>query len=194
MGAVGSNPLEPGLIHRLDNGTSGLLVAAKSQLAFDALKSALAQGAIDKQYLAVVVDNELPEEGRIDVALEPSPHNPRRVIAARSRSGSAREAQTTFVVIERQPGLALVSATARRALRHQIRAHFASIACPLANDEAYGGPRVDALAKGRHALHARRVTWGGNQVISGFDVVADVPTDLEVWLAHSGFRLVRSIE
>jgi len=194
MGAVGSNPLEPGLIHRLDNGTSGLLVAAKSQWAFDALKSALARGTIDKQYLAVVVDTELPDQGRIDVALEPSPHNPRRVIAARSRSGGAREAQTTYVVIERQLGLALVSATAKRALRHQIRAHFASIACPLANDEAYGGPRVEALAQGRHALHARRVAWAGNGVMAGFDVVAEVPADLEIWLSHSGFRLIHSIE
>ncbi len=184
MDGVGDNPLELGLIHRLDNGTSGLLIAAKSQRAFDILKRALAQGEISKEYIAVVHDRSLPESGCIDAPLAPSPHNSRRVSVARPGARQARPAETRFTVLARLGGVAVVSVQAKKALRHQIRAHLASIGCPLANDEPYGGARIDRLDPGRHALHARRVAWQGCPSIAGFDVSAELPADLESWLAE----------
>ncbi len=186
MHGVGNNPLEPGLIHRLDNSTSGLLVAAKSQCAFDVLKRALAAGAIEKEYIAVVLDGNLPESGSVDAPLAPSPHNTRKVDVVRPGSRSARPAVTSFQVVARGYGLAIARVLAKRALRHQIRAHFASLGCPLANDEIYGGARFEALSPGRHALHAVRVAWAGAEAIAGFDVSAPLPLDLQTWLNDLG--------
>ena len=184
---VGTNPLEPGLIHRLDNGTSGLLILAKTQPAFEVLKRALALGEIEKEYVAVVHDRGLPDTGIIDTPLAPSPHNARRVVVARLGSRHSRPAGTAFTVTARHGDLAMVSVEAKRALRHQIRAHFASIGCPLVNDEPYGGERVTRLAPGRHALHARRVAWVGNPPILGFDVTSPLPEDLRSWVCEIGF-------
>lgn len=184
---VGPHPLEPGLIHRLDNGTSGLLIAARSEPAFFALKHALTQGLIDKDYLAVVADNDLPESGRVEVPLRNSSHNARRVVVAAPGTRGARHANTLFQVIERMPPYAVVLVKAARAARHQIRVHLASLGCPLVNDELYGSPRQPLLAEGRHALHARRVAWVGNDTIPAFDVVAPVPDDLLGLLRKLGF-------
>ena len=185
--AVGTNPLEPGLIHRLDNGTSGLLILAKTQFSFEVLKRALTLGEIEKEYVAVVHDRELPDTGFIDTPLAPSPHNARRVVVAHPGSRHSRPAKTAFTVIVRHGDLAMVSVEAKKALRHQIRAHFASINCPLANDEPYGGERVARLTPGRHALHARRVAWVGNPPILGFNVTSPLPEDLHSWLCELGF-------
>lgn len=193
MLGVGSGPLEPGIIHRLDNGTSGLIVAAKTSLAFDALRSALALGQLHKEYLAVVTDNELPDEGCVQTHLRPNPHNTRRVVVAEPSAPGARAAKTYFQVLERSNGFALVNVRASRALRHQIRAHLASLGCPLLNDSLYGGKAVTTLAPGRHALHARRVQWLGSETMPPFDVVATPPQDLLDLLNELGFRASLSL-
>lgn len=190
--SVGPNPLEPGLIHRLDNGTSGLLIAARSEAAIFTLKRALAQGLIEKDYLAVVDDHDLPERGCVEVPLRNSPHNARRVIVAAPGSRGARAATTQFQVVERVPAYAVVLVKAARAVRHQIRVHLASLGCPLVNDELYGSPRQPTLAEGRHALHARRVAWVGSDTIPAFDVVAPAPDDLRGLLRELGFSTALS--
>ena len=193
MQGVGPNPLEPGLIHRLDNGTSGLLVAARSERAFDTLKRALLHGQIEKEYVAVVTDHDLPEQGSVEAPLHSSPHNARRVIVATPGARGARLATTHFHVVERAPPFAVVQAKAARASRHQIRVHLASVGCPLVNDELYGGLRRQTLAVGRHALHARRVAWVGNVTMPAFDVVAELPADLLTLLRELGFSRALSL-
>jgi 23S rRNA pseudouridine1911/1915/1917 synthase len=187
MQGVGDNPLEGGLIHRLDNGTSGLLVAARTQVAYDALKQALKNGRIEKEYVAVVLDRDLPEQGCIDAPLRPSPSNSRRVAVAGPNTRGARHATTRYHVVERSQGHAVVQAHAARALRHQVRAHFSSLGCPLVNDELYGGHPQAGLALGRHALHARRVVWEGTATIPAFDISAPLPEDLLALLRGLGF-------
>jgi 23S rRNA pseudouridine1911/1915/1917 synthase len=188
MQGVGHTPLEPGLVHRLDNGTSGLLVAARSQPVFDVLKQALSKGELEKQYLAVVQSSQLPDHGRIDLPLRPSPHNARRVVVAARTAPGARDAKTQYQVVARQPPFALIQVEACRALRHQIRAHLASVGCPLLNDELYGAERVASLAAGRHALHASRIAWCGNHGIPPFDIEEPLPGDLVNLLRELGFR------
>jgi 23S rRNA pseudouridine1911/1915/1917 synthase len=78
---------------------------------------------------------------------------------------------------------ALVEARVGRALRHQIRAHFAALGHPLAGDELYGGPIIRAL--GRHALHATRVAYAGGGGVDAFDVTVPLPKDMASLLEAS---------
>ena len=190
---VGPNPLEPGLIHRLDNGTSGLLVVARVTPAFDALRLALSMGQIDKEYLAIVQGVDLPDRGCIELPLRKSPRNARRVVVAEPSSPGARVAKTDFQILERSGEFSVVKVQASRALRHQIRAHLSSLGYPLVNDELYGATKQASLAPGRHALHARRVAWAGNGTMPAFDVVAPVPLDLLGLLRGLGFRTSLSL-
>ena len=190
MAGIGPSPLEPGLIHRLDTGTSGLLVAARTSAAYDALRAGMSSQKIRKEYLAAVHAEGLDDHGLIHVPLGKSAHNARRVVAVSPGAQGARDATTEYRMLERVGSIALVLVEVERALRHQIRAHFASLGCPLVNDELYGAPRLDALNCGRHALHARRVAWDGTKAIPGFDVTAPLANDLRDWLRVFGFRAV----
>jgi 23S rRNA pseudouridine1911/1915/1917 synthase len=91
-----------------------------------------------------------------------------------------RPASTRYRVRVRAGAWALVEATVGKALRHQIRAHFAAIGHPLAGDELYGGPVIRAL--GRHALHAARVAYAGGGGVSAFDASVPLPKDIAVLL------------
>lgn len=87
MAKVGHRPREPGLIHRLDTNTSGLVVAARTGSSFDRLVAALREGRLEKRYLAVVAESGLPDQGVIDGPLGPDPHNRARVRVDEARDG-----------------------------------------------------------------------------------------------------------
>jgi 23S rRNA pseudouridine1911/1915/1917 synthase len=153
MCAVGWAEREPGLIHRLDTQTSGLMVAARNAESFQLLLDALRNSQLEKRYLAVVSSADLADEGVIDAALHPDPSRRGRVRVAGDDPGYQRAARTSYRVLERGPRFALVEAHASRAFRHQVRVHLASIGHPICGDALYGGsvePRLGA----RHALHA----------------------------------------
>ncbi len=184
LASVGYSPREPGLLHRLDTDTSGLVVAARSAEAFEILKSALKADRIAKRYLLLCAAEGLPQEGTIEFPLASHPKDQRRVypcIHPRDVMRYApRPARTTFSV-ERVVGpWALVEARVSRALRHQIRAHFAAIEHPLAGDTLYGGAEIHKL--GRHALHASRVTFEGEGSVPAFDVISPLPEDMAALL------------
>lgn len=147
MAAVGYGPREPGLLHRLDTHTSGLLLAARSATAFTALHEQMRAGAIEKRYLAVA-HGTAPREGRVDRALEPDPRNPRRVVT----TDRADARVTSFRRIDSKREHSLLEVTLARGYRHQIRAHLASIGLPLVGDILYGAP--ESSLSPRHALHA----------------------------------------
>jgi 23S rRNA pseudouridine1911/1915/1917 synthase len=180
LAGIGS-PREGGLVHRLDTGTSGLLVAARSALAYARLREAIRVGQLEKRYLALIDATDLPGSGEIDEPLVSDPKHARRVRWGRG-TAHARFAVTRWKLLERGARWALVEAEASPAVRHQIRAHFASIGRPIAGDVLYGGAEVAALA-GRHALHASRVAWRGDDVVRAFDVEAPLPSDLASVLA-----------
>jgi 23S rRNA pseudouridine1911/1915/1917 synthase len=181
---VGHSAREPGIIHRLDTETSGAVVIARTSGAFQTLKAALKEGRLDKRYLLVCAGEGLPDEGTIEFPLASHPKDQRRVQACvHPRDVSRyepRPACTRYRVLERHGMWALVEATVGKALRHQIRAHFAAIGHPLAADELYGGPIIRAL--GRHALHAARVTYAGGGGIEPFDVNLPLPRDMATLL------------
>ncbi|WP_394833243.1 RluA family pseudouridine synthase [Pendulispora rubella] len=177
LAGVGYSAREPGLVHRLDTDTSGLVLAARSQEAFDVLRTALKEDRIDKRYLLLCASADLPDEGSIEFPIANHPKDQRRVypcIHPRDVMRYApRPASTSYRVIQRGTPWALVEVTVSRALRHQIRVHFAAIEHPLAGDVLYGGAEIRSL--GRHALHASLISFAGGPGVAEFNVTSKLP-------------------
>jgi 23S rRNA pseudouridine1911/1915/1917 synthase len=172
LASVGHRPREPGLLHRLDTQTSGLVVVARSAPVFERLFAALSAGRIDKRYLAVVGPG-VPESAIIEVSLETDPTDPRRVRASTS-ARPTRHMITRVTRVRVGSRAALVEASAPRAHRHQVRAHLASIGYPIVGDATYGGAPEASLGE-RHALHASQVAWAGDAVVPAFTVFDPLP-------------------
>jgi 23S rRNA pseudouridine1911/1915/1917 synthase len=181
LARVGFRAREPGLVHRLDTQTSGLVLAARTQLAFVAARRALEAGAFQKRYLAVVAPG-IAEEGKIAAFLAPDPARGGRVRAFGEPPPSYhRAALTEYRVRERGRRFWLLELYAGRAFRHQIRAHLAYAGFPIAGDKLYGGPDADALGE-RHALHASYMEWAGDATLRGFAAESALPAALRALL------------
>jgi 23S rRNA pseudouridine1911/1915/1917 synthase len=184
MAGIGFSPREPGLCHRLDTQTSGLVLAARTQQAFETLTHALKEGRLDKRYLVICAAADLPESGTIDIPLAPHPKDRRRVYACVHPRDVARNAPrpatTTYARLSEHGPYALVEVKAAKAARHQIRAHFAAIDHPLIGDVLYGGPPLPGHEGegGRHALHAYHITWKGDADVPAFTVESPLPAEL----------------
>lgn len=191
MRGIGYREREPGIIHRLDTRTSGLVVAARSPLAFEVLRAALRAHRLDKRYLAIVEAAGLPDEVRIDLPLALEPSGSGRVVALAPGSEGATSCLSVVRVLTRRGRFALVDVTASRAFRHQVRVHLSASGWPIAGDREYGGARREALAE-RHALHASHVAWAGDDRVPAFAVDSPLPADLDAFFA-SGTGLGDSI-
>lgn len=143
-----------GIVHRLDRGTSGVLVCARSERAFVALSAQLAARTMGRQYLAIV-EGPIANHGTVDAAIGRDPHNRLRMAVVPSPHGKA--AQTEYEVLARSSArsYAVLACRLRTGRTHQIRVHLASIGHPLLGDATYGGKaQVDF---DRQALHAWRL-------------------------------------
>jgi 23S rRNA pseudouridine1911/1915/1917 synthase len=158
------DPLSSGLAHRLDTGTSGLQIAARTAETFVRLREAFRAGEVTKRYLAVVA-GEPPAHVVVETPLAHDPRDRRRMIAAGPRQ-RAWAARTELVCRTRGGGRALVEATLCSGVTHQVRAHLAQLGHPVLGDVTYGGADV-GLRPARHALHATVLEPGGR--------VADLP-------------------
>jgi len=156
--AAGDNPREGGLVHRLDNGTSGALLVALTPLAFGTLREAIRAGRIHRDYQALVAGN-LKESLQINKSLAHDSRNPRRMVAAGPNVASARAAATAIEPIRRFGDFTLVSAIPRTGMRHQIRVHLVEAGHPIAGDTLYGGRPLSALAEGRFWLHLAEIEF-----------------------------------
>jgi 23S rRNA pseudouridine1911/1915/1917 synthase len=181
LAGIGYGPREPGVLHRLDTATSGLVIVARTERAFALLREALLKGRIEKKYLLVCASEGLADEGIIGHPIANHPKDQRRVLACVSPRDvmryAPRQASTRYRVLRRGATHALVEATVERALRHQIRAHFASIGHPLAGDALYGSTEV--VGEKRHALHASFVGFRGEKEVPPFAVESPLPAELE---------------
>jgi 23S rRNA pseudouridine1911/1915/1917 synthase len=180
MAAIGHSPREPGLIHRLDTDTSGLVMAARTERAFDVLTAGLKTGGVKKSYLLVCAAEDLASSGTIAFPIAHHPKDRKRMYPCIHPRDVARyqpRQATTEFRVERVAGpWALVEARASAAIRHQIRVHFAAIGHPLAGDVLYDGREVAGLA--RHALHANYIAWKGDADVDAFEVRSSLPADI----------------
>jgi len=139
------NPVRPGIVHRLDKETSGVIVVAKTAQALTSLKQQFAEREVQKAYLAWVDGTFNEDEGEIDAPVTRDPVRPRRMCV----HGTGREARTLFRVLEKTDDRSYVLAQPRTGRTHQIRVHFSYIGHPVVGDTLYGGPPAE-----RMMLHA----------------------------------------
>jgi 23S rRNA pseudouridine1911/1915/1917 synthase len=174
---VGFREREPGLVHRLDTETSGVVLAARSDAAFRAARAAFESHGFEKRYLAVTL-NGLPDAGVVDTLLGPDRGDPRRVrVFLEPPDGYAKPCVTRYRAVERGARFTLVELSVERAFRHQIRAHLAHLGFPIVGDAVYGGPPAPELGP-RHALHGSYIAWAGDTLRAGFRAEAALPVEL----------------
>lgn len=177
MAGVGFREREPGLVHRLDTETSGVVLAARHHDAFEAARAAFDSHGFQKRYLAIT-EPGLPEHGVVTTWLGPDAADPRRVrVWSELPDGYAKRCETRYRVVQAGARFALVELEVERAFRHQIRAHLAHLGFPIAGDLVYGGPTAPELGR-RHALHGSYIAWAGDGRRAGFRAEAPLPAEL----------------
>ncbi|MET0851751.1 MAG: RluA family pseudouridine synthase [Candidatus Rokuibacteriota bacterium] len=150
-------PRRPGIVHRLDKGTSGLIVLAKTPRAYDRLTAQLARREVSRRYLCLAHGRVTRPAGVVDAPIGRDPRS--RVRMAVAREGRGRRAVTRFRVLERPGDYSYVECRLETGRTHQIRVHLASLGHPIVGDTTYGARRAGLpsdLEAGLHgvALHA----------------------------------------
>lgn len=166
----------PGIVHRLDKDTSGLIVVAKNERARLSLLRQWQRRDVIKEYTALVIGTVPEDEATIDAPIGRDPHNRKRMAVVRE----GRPAISHFRTIARYPGYTLLDVNIETGRTHQIRVHCAFIKHPVAGDALYGGRAPDLPLK-RQFLHARRLRFvlpGGQPI----DVEAPLAEDLRAAL------------
>jgi 23S rRNA pseudouridine1911/1915/1917 synthase len=174
------DPARPGIVHRLDRDTSGLMVVARSAVAYDALTRALAAREIDRRYLALVWGIPSSTRGVIDAPIARSPR--RRTRMAVREAG--RAARTQYEVLERLDDgrLALLGCRLETGRTHQIRVHLAAIGHPVAGDTGYGGAR-SGITLTRPFLHASALSMRHPTSGEPLDLEEPLPEELAAVLS-----------
>jgi len=172
--AGGDDPERPGIVHRLDRDTSGLLVVARSQPAYDALQEAIRKREVERRYLALVRGHPRSRTGRIEAPIGRDRRDPTR----RSLdTHEPRDAVTHFELLETMKGHALLDVRLETGRTHQIRVHLAAIELPVAGDRQYG--IADDLGLARQFLHAHRLSFRHPISRDEITVTSELPHDLE---------------
>jgi 23S rRNA pseudouridine1911/1915/1917 synthase len=186
--AVANNPplVRPGIVHRLDRDTSGVMLIAKNQKAYLFLKEAFQKHLVHKTYRAIVYGSVVPDEGTIDIPIGRSKTNPHRRVAlvlAKHRLGKkVREAITSFKVLERLGNYSYVELYPKTGRTHQIRVHLRSLGHAVVCDALYSPDQICPNGLTRQALHAHSLELTlPNGLATTF--VASEPTDLEETLS-----------
>lgn len=157
----GTEVKRPGIVHRIDRDTSGALVIAKNQKAYEFLKGQFKNRKVHKKYTAFVYGDLKEDRGMIDRQIGRSPNDFRKWSAQRGARGEMREAVTYFKVLARKGGLTLIEALPKTGRTHQIRVHFKALNHPIVHDTLYATQffldQKDGTGFKRLALHAREI-------------------------------------
>jgi 23S rRNA pseudouridine1911/1915/1917 synthase len=172
--AGGPDPERPGIVHRLDRDTSGLLVVARSPRAHAELSRMIAEREVAREYSALVAGRPASRTGTIDAPLGRDHRSPDLVVVGGRRP---RPAVTHFEVDEALPRETLLRVRLETGRTHQIRAHLLAIGVPIVGDPRYGGG-TDRHGLGRQFLHSRNLSFdhplGGERI----EVESPLPPDL----------------
>ena len=175
--AGAGDPTRPGIVHRLDKGTSGLLVVARTPAAYESLVAQLSARSVDRRYLALargVIENDA---GVVDALLgRRSTDRTRMAVVA-----GGRPARTHYRVLRRYAEASLVECKLETGRTHQVRVHLAAIGHPLVGDARYGGARA-TLPVGRPFLHASQLAFDHPTTGERCRFESPLPPDLEAVL------------
>lgn len=175
--------LRPGIVHRLDRFTSGVLLVAKTDAAHQRLAAQFAARKIEKTYLALVHGAVKLDRGRIE---KPITRDPRQRTRMTARLARGRSAWTQYRVLRRFKGFTFLEVRIGTGRTHQIRVHLASIGHPVAGDRLYGAPAKisgePTLA--RFFLHAHRIRFEHPSTGQTVTVESPLPAELEAWIAR----------
>ncbi|HEY3303186.1 MAG TPA: RluA family pseudouridine synthase [Candidatus Binatia bacterium] len=190
---VGRSRWEPGLVNRLDRGTSGLVLAAKNQDSFEDLRSQSRRGLMKKKYWALVW-GKTEDRGEIDLPLVRDPGDRKKMTTldqAKRREHAPRSwsAATRFRRRGSAQGASLLEVAIERGVTHQIRVHLRAAGHPIVGDPLYGAGRPDPFGLERQFLHACRLEFrhpkGGRKMV----VESPLPEDLKKVLERLGIKL-----
>jgi len=165
----------PGIVHRIDKDTSGVLLVARTDAAHRALAAQFSGRTIEKVYLALVNGHVKDDTGRIT---KPISRDPVRRIRMTARLATGREAITEYRVRQRWEKFTFLEVRIKTGRTHQIRVHMASLGHPVAGDRLYGAPPADRLF-----LHAWKIGFTSPATGKMVTVEAPLPPELSVWLA-----------
>lgn len=166
----------PGIVHRIDKDTSGVLLVARTDLAHRKLAEQFAARKVEKKYLALVQGVPPQMEGTITAAITRDPVRRTRMTA---RTGQGRSALTRYKVLEKLGRFAYLEVVIGTGRTHQIRVHMASVGHPVAGDTLYGAA---AAGYGRFFLHAWKIAFASPSSGQRIEIEAPLPPDLADWL------------
>ena len=182
----------PGIVHRIDKDTSGLLVVAKSDAAHEGLAKQFADHSIERVYWAVVAGDPSPSKGTISARIGRSDRDRKKMAVLSDDASRGKDAVTHYKVLKLLDNCALVECRLETGRTHQVRVHLASIGHPLLGDPVYGKtpaplrPLLKSLGFSRQALHAAvlgfRHPIGGDQLLFS----SDMPPDMEELIDQTG--------
>jgi len=187
--APAGGALRPGIVHRLDKGTSGVIVVAKTNQAFFSLVQQFQNREIEKVYLAMVYGRFEGPSGVIEQAIARNTRDRKKMTATRV-AGAGRKAKTQWELKKAYPGLSFLALYPKTGRTHQLRVHLSSVGHPILGDPVYGRkrfPKTGRLAPltkeinrvGRQALHAWRITFTHPLTGKSLTVTAPCPDDLK---------------
>lgn len=179
--------IRPGIVHRLDKDTSGLLVVAKNDVAHEQLSDQFRDRQVFKMYVALVYGRLAKDSGEIQERIGRGTHNRTRMSVL--KGGAGRPAHTIFEVAARYQEFTLLNVQIKTGRTHQIRVHLAHIGHPVVGDSTYGGGRVNEVrdvetrravqALGRHFLHATRLAFNHPRTGERLEFTSSLTNELE---------------
>ncbi len=167
--------LRPGIVHRLDRDTSGVILIAKNDEAHNAIARQLKERTVEKTYVALVEGTPTPAEGVIDAPIARDPRNRQRMTVLED----GRASVTHYRLVERLPGTSLLEVRPKTGRTHQIRVHLAAIGHPIVGDRVYGKP---SKLVARQFLHAVRIVFTHPRTGARMEIDAPLAADLEAVL------------
>ena len=178
LAAAGAgDPLRPGIVHRLDKDTSGLLAVARTPAAYASLVAQLQDRSMTRRYLTLVWGHVEAGEGLVDAPIGRGASDPTRMTV----STTGKDARTRYTVLDRHDGpvpTTLLSCRLETGRTHQVRVHLAAIGHPVVGDRRYGGRR-EGLAPGRGFLHACGLAFDHPATGQRVEFTSPLPADLQ---------------